>query len=264
VRKHLSKTKGGQLGRFFAPATVISLILSDVVGNDLSVVASGPTYPDSSTFPEALEILNQYGITKSCPEGVLRYLQKGNSGASPETPKSLDNCRNFVIGDVRLALGAMKDKALEFGLRPVVASGEQIGDTSIAARLRAGEMLGKAYHGFDAVLFGGETTSRLPDDHGSGGRNQHFAAVSLLAMAGYPGPWALASVGTDGSDFLPDVAGALVDQSTAPRLKARHLDIQAYVDRYDSYGLFVQTGDSLVKTGNTGTNVGDVMVYVLG
>jgi glycerate 2-kinase len=145
-----------------------------------------------------------------------------------------------------------------------LVTGEQTGETGAAAWLRAGEIVGQEYRGFDAILVGGETTPRLPQAHGTGGRNQHYAAVSLLAMKDYPGPWVLASVGTDGSDFIPDAAGAVVDESTAPRLTARHLDVQGYVERYDSNGLLAQTGDSLVKTGNTGTNVGDVMVYVLG
>ncbi len=264
VRKHLSKTKGGQLGRSFAPATVISLILSDVIGNDLSVIASGPTYPDSSTFAEAVEVLGKYGITGSVPAAVLRYLEKGKLGAAPETPKSLDNCRNFIVGDIRLALDAMKEKAAELGLRPFVVTHQQAGETGEAARLRAKEILNNKYAGFDAILLGGETTPRLPADHGRGGRNQHYAAVSLLGMKDYAGPWALASVGSDGSDFLPDVAGAVVDDSTAPRLVASNVDVQTYLNRYDSYGLFVQTHDSLVETGNTGTNVGDIVVYVLG
>ncbi len=264
VRKHLSKTKGGQLGRFFNPATVISLILSDVVGNDLSVIASGPTYPDASTFSDALMVLRKYGIRESCPVSVLRYLERGKSGAGPETPKGLDNCRNFIVGDIRLALVGMKEEALAQGLRPVVVTDGQVGETGHAARLRAEQIVNRVFQGFDAILLGGETTPRLPDGHGRGGRNQHYAAVSLLALRGYAGPWALASVGTDGSDFLPDVAGAVVDQSTEPGLTARQVDVQTQVERYDSNGLLGQAGDSLVKTGNTGTNVGDVMVYILG
>jgi glycerate 2-kinase len=264
VRKHLSRIKGGQLGHFFVPARVVSLILSDVVGNDLSVIASGPTYPDPSTFGEALTVLEKYDIVEACPAGVLEYLKRGLRGAVPETPKSLGNCRNSIIGDIGLALEAMKNRAIGLGLRPVVVTGAQIGDTGAVARLRAQEIRSDAYAGFNAVLVGGETTPRLPDDRGRGGRNQHYAAVSMSEMMDYPGSWVLASVGTDGSDFLPDVAGAIVDDATAPWLAARNVDVQGYLERYDSYGLLLQTGNSLVETGSTGTNVGDVMVYILG
>ena len=263
VRKHLSKTKGGQLGRWFAPATVVSIILSDVIGNDLSVIASGPTYLDPSTFSQALSVLDRYGIADSVPRSVLQYLESGRAGAVAETPKNLANCHNFIIGDIKLALEAMSSKATELGLHPFVITGEQSGETSEAAHVRAREIKDGKYPGFDIVMLGGETTPRLPVDHGKGGRNQHYAAVSLLEMKGYSSPWTVASVGTDGSDFLPEVAGAIVDESTLPRLSARGIDVSAWVDRYDSYGLFVQTADSLISTGNTGTNVGDVVVYVL-
>ena len=167
VRKHLSKTKGGQLGRHFAPATVISLILSDVVGNDLGVIASGPTYPDLSTFSEALAVLRKYDIDGSCPAGVLHYLERGHSGVVPETPKSLDNCRNFIIGDLRLALDAMRAKASALGLRPLLVTGEQTGETGAAAWLRAGEIVGQEYQWFQRDIGGWR------NDATAAGRSRH-------------------------------------------------------------------------------------------
>ncbi|OGO40272.1 MAG: hypothetical protein A2147_00520 [Chloroflexi bacterium RBG_16_57_8] len=264
VRKHLSKTKGGGLGRFFAPATVISLILSDVIGNDLSVIASGPTHPDPSTFSDALEVLRKYDLIARTPAAVLGFLEKGAAGDVEETPKTLENCHNFIIGDNMLALEAMEKEARKLGLRPHIITSEQKGEPAEVAASRAKEILNGKYAGFDVLLIGGETTPRLPAGAGKGGRNQHYAAVSVLAMKDYPGRWAVASVGTDGSDFLPDVAGAIVDDATLSRLASRSIDVQSYLDRYDAYDLLVETGDSLVKTGNTGTNVGDVIVYVLG
>jgi glycerate-2-kinase len=132
------------------------------------------------------------------------------------------------------------------------------------AGLRAGELISGKYARYDAVIIGGETTPTLPDKAGKGGRNQHYAAVSLLAMAEYLGEWTLASVGTDGSDFLPDVAGAIVDKNSLLTARGKGIDISAYLRRYDSFSLLEKIGHSLIKTGNTGTNVGDVLVYVLG
>lgn len=264
VRKHLSCVKGGRLGRYFAPATVISLILSDVIGNDLSVIASGPTYPDRSTFGSALGSLQKYGLRTRIPASVIDYLERGSAGQVEETPKALSNCYNFIIGDSSVALRAMKDKAAELGLKPVIASTQQKGDTAAAAMAAASSITGWKDRGYDTVLIGGETTPRLPANAGKGGRNQHYAAVSMMAMKEYGGHWVVASVGTDGSDFLPDVAGAIVDDSSFPRLESKGVDVSSYLERFDSYNLLERLGDSLVVTGNTGTNVGDVMVYVLG
>jgi glycerate-2-kinase len=179
-----------------------------------------------------------------------------------ETPKALGNCYNFIIADNLLALEAMRKRAGDLGLSAYIVTAEQKGEPTEVARARANEILTGRYTGFDTLLIGGETTPRLPPDHGKGGRNQHFAAVSMLALKDFPGRWVLASVGTDGSDFLPDVAGAIVDHTTLSHLAG--LDAQSYVDRYDVFDLLSQSGDSLIKTGNTGTNVGDVLVYILG
>ena len=264
VRKHLSKTKGGRLGHYFAPARVISLILSDVIGNDLSVIASGPTYPDRSTFCDALEVLEKYRLTSKCPSVVVEFLKRGAAGLVEETPKSLDNCLNFIVGDLSLALEAMKAKAEGLDLRPFVVTAEQKGETTSAARQRSAEILGKKYAGYNAIILGGETTPILPPKAGKGGRNQHYVAASILEMSKYPGRWVIASVGTDGSDFLPGVAGAIVDDATLTRLANRKVNVQSYLERFDSYNLLDQAGNSLVKAGNTGTNVGDVVVYILG
>ncbi|MFH1651470.1 MAG: DUF4147 domain-containing protein, partial [Chloroflexota bacterium] len=263
VRKHLSRVKGGQLGRFFAPATVVSLVLSDVIGDDLASIASGPTYPDPSTFEEACAVLERYGLLAEMPPSVLAYLRRGRSGKVPETPKRLDNCRHYIIGNSRLALEAMTRTAEEKGYRARILTAAQQGETTAAARGRAAEIKRGDYDRYGALLLGGETTPRLPPHPGKGGRNQHYAAVTLTAMRGYPGRWVMASAGTDGSDFLPDVAGAIVDQDSLPRAEAQGLDVESYLDRYDSHALLAALGDSLIVTGNTGTNVGDIIVYLL-
>jgi glycerate-2-kinase len=263
VRKHLSKTKGGRLGRFFAPATVVSLVLSDAIGDDLSVIASGPTYPDPSTHAGALAVLRKYGLVKRVPGPVIALLEKGAQGRLEENPRTLDNCRNFIIGNNSLALAAMADQAAGLGLRPIVVTAAQRGDTTEAAAQRASEIIAGKYTGHNVILLGGETTPTLPSHAGKGGRNQHFAAASLLAMREYPRHWLVASIGTDGSDFLPDVAGAIVDKDTMERLIRKSIDVQSHVDRFDSYNLLEMAGNALVRAGATGTNVGDVIVYVV-
>ncbi len=263
IRKHLSRTKGGSLGEYFSPATVISLILSDVIGNDLDVIASGPTCPDPSTFQEAYDVLQSYYLLSEVPESIAGYLLKGCRGEVPETPKALGNCHNFIIGDNRLALEAMAKEAESLGFTPFIVTAEQRGDTAAAARLRAKEILEGKYAGYDLILIGGETTPTLPDKPGRGGRNQHYAAVSMLEMKDYPGEWVVASVGTDGSDYLPDVAGAIVDNGSLATAEGRRIGVNSYLDRYDSNTLLKEIGGSLIITGNTGTNVGDVIVYAL-
>ena len=266
VRKHLSAVKGGQLGRHFAPALVISLILSDVIGNDLDVIASGPTVPDSSTFEGAFNVLKKYGLWENpeLPGSVREIIRAGQAGRIQETPKSLKNCTNIIIGDNHLALEAMQKEAEVRGLRTVILTAEQTGDPGKAARHWASEILVGKYSYADVLLLGGETTPKLPTNHGKGGRNQHFAASTLLSLQNYRQPWALASIGTDGADFLPDVAGAVVDHHSVCLAHQKNLNIADFVACYDSYSLFKTLEESLIVTGNTGTNVGDIAVYVFG
>ena len=263
VRKHLSGIKGGRLGEFYSPTNVVSLIISDVIGDDLDTIASGPTYPDSTTFQDAYGVLEKYDLTASAPESVLAYLKMGCSCKAAETPKRLTNCHNHIIGNNRVALEAMAQKAEELGFKPLIVTAEQKGDTTEAACMRAGEILKSKYQGYNAIIIGSETTPKLPANAGKGGRNQHYAAVSMLAMKSYPGHWLAASVGTDGSDYLPDVAGAMVDNETLLRATVRGIEVKKYIDRFDSYTLFKKIGRALIITGNTGTNVSDVMLYLL-
>jgi glycerate 2-kinase len=263
VRKHLSLVKGGGLGRYFAPARVVSLILSDVIGNRLEVIASSPTYPDDSTFADAVTLLRRYELWDRLPVAVADYLSRGERGEAPETPTELPNCDNHIIGDNKLALRAMADKAGEYGYRPLIVTDSQEGDAGELAERRAREILAGKYSDYDAIIIGGEATMKLPPEPGKGGRNQHYTAVTLLAMADYPGEWTAIAAGTDGTDFLPDAAGAIVDRATLDALRNTGVDIADYIRRCDSYHLFSQSGASLVVTGGTGTNVCDVMVYLL-
>jgi len=263
VRKHLSATKGGGLGRHFAPRRVVTPVISDVIGNRLDVIASAPTYPDTSTFEAALTVLARRGVTGSVPNSVLSHLERGAAGEVPETPRELPNCTHHIIGDNRLALNAMAARAAELGYRPKILSDSQQGDAAALARARAAEISAGRHTGYDCLLIGGEATIKLPAKPGKGGRNQHYTAVTLLSLADYAADWVAASVGTDGSDYIPDVAGAIIDRTALGRLESQGVDGWDYINRADSFHLLERLGDSLVRTGDTGTNVGDVMVYLI-
>jgi glycerate 2-kinase len=170
VRKHLSDIKGGRLGLYFSPAQVISLIISDVIGNDLSVIASGPTYPDKSTFADALNVLEKYHLLTKAPKRVVNHLAGGCRGKATETARRLDNCHNHIIGDNRLALETMLDRARQAGFKPLLITSEQKGETTNVAFKRAAEILNSKYAGYNALFIGGETTPTLPATAGRGGR----------------------------------------------------------------------------------------------
>jgi len=264
VRKHLSLIKGGGLAGFFAPASVISLIISDVVGDDLDVIASGPAVPDPSTFQDAFTVLQKYKMLDKAPQAAVDFISRGCMGLEAETPKRLRNCTNHLIGNNRMALEAMAEKARDLGIKPCIITSEMRGDTSEYAYSMAAEVKEGRYKGFGALMIGGETTPTLPERAGRGGRNQHYAAVSMLAMQGFPAPWLVVSAGTDGSDYMPDVAGAIADDHSLAAAGAAGLDVADYIERFDSNTLFSGIGRSLILTGPTGTNVSDVLVYLLG
>ena len=263
VRKHLSKVKGGGLGRFFYPATVVSLILSDVIGNKLDVIASGLTFPSSTTFWDAYNVLEKYSLISVAPRSIVEFLREGYQGKIEAKPSILDNCHNFIIGDNRVALRAMENKAIAMELSPYIITSEQEGDTNNVAISRAQEILNNKYIGHNVLLVGGETTPILPHDFGQGGRNQHYAIVSMLAMQEYKGEWVIASLGTDGSDFLPNVAGAIIDNTSLNNVISQGINVESYIQRYDSYSLLNKIGRSIIVTGHTGTNVGDIVLYAL-
>lgn len=263
VRKHVSRVKGGMLARYFEPARIITLIISDVAGNDLSVIASGPTAPDKSTYTEAVGVLEKYRLVPFLPGSIIQHLYRGSAGQAPETPEHLACSYNHIIADNRLALAALKAVLEERGYRTVVASSCVSGDTEKLARKHAGEIIGGKYPGATAVILGGESTVELPAEPGKGGRNQHYALVSLEAMARYKGEWLLAAAATDGSDYIGEAAGALVDETTAGKAIRLGLDASSAVNRFDSYSFFNAVGACLLITGDTGTNVADIMLYLL-
>lgn len=262
IRKHLSQIKGGRLAEHFYPARVISLIISDVPDNDISVIGSGPTVVDTTTFKDVEIILEKYKLKDRLPSRVRIYLDRGAKSQESETPKELTNVHNFLIGDNGIVLSEMAQKAKSFGLNPIIVSSDKDGDTESVAQEEVDKIERGRYDGYDVVIMGGETTIRLPEKHGSGGRNQHYAAVSMKNMPEDKN-WTLLSVASDGSDFLPGVAGVLVDNSSLSKARKNNLDIDLYLKNYNTGYFFKKLGGHLLSVGNTGTNVGDIVIYLL-
>jgi len=265
VRKHISAIKGGQLARLAYPATTLSLILSDVIGDDLDVIGSGPTVPDSSTFAEARAVFKKYRIWRKAPPGVRRRLASN----LPETPKPGDSIfrrvQNLIVGSNRLAVDAAAQKARALGFRTTILSTSIQGEArevagvhaAIAREIRA---TGHPLRPPACVISGGETTVTVRGN-GSGGRSQEFALASAAGISGLVDVLIL-SAGTDGSDGPTDAAGAIADGTTIARAAARGLDSQVCLAANDSYRFFDTLGD-LLKTGPTGTNVADLQLVLV-
>jgi hydroxypyruvate reductase/glycerate 2-kinase len=277
VRKHLSRIKGGQLARAFTGRALFSLIISDVIGDPLDVIASGPTAADPSTFAQALAVLQKYdlissGKTGRVPATVLHYLEEGAAGRRPESLKGLPpHVRNIVIGNNAKALAEAQRKAEALGYRVhnmgTNLNGEaQLMASPLAAVVRAG-VLHRIGTNQDSspvcTLLGGETTVTLTPDHGLGGRNQEYvlAAAIRLGQEGLQRA-VLLSAGTDGEDGPTDAAGAIADAQTLPRAAGLGLYPEDFLRRHDAYHFFEATG-GLLKTGLTGTNVMDVVVILI-
>jgi glycerate 2-kinase len=261
VRKHISGIKGGQLARLAWPASVEALLLSDVIGDEPDVIGSGPTAPDSSTFSDAVAVLEKYGLRGRIPASVWNRLSQGVRGEIPETPKPGDplfvRVRNTVIGSNRLALKAAAHRARELGYRALVlASGIQ-GETREIARMHAAIARERPIRPPACIITGGETTVTLRGN-GLGGRNQEFVLAAAIDIAGLADT-VIFSAGTDGTDGPTDAAGAIADGETLHR----NPDARAFLDRNDSYHYFQSLGD-LVITGPTHTNVMDVRFILLG
>ena len=270
VRKHISSIKGGQLARLAYPATVIALLLSDVIGDDLDVIASGPTAPDPSTFDRVREILRHYRIEEQAPAGVQQRLEQGVAGAIQETPKTGDpafaRTQNAIVGSNLLAVNAASIKARELGFRTMTLSTFIEGETRDVARMHAAiarqaRLFEQPLRGPACIISGGETTVTIRGA-GKGGRNQEFALAAAIDLAGLDDVVIL-SGGTDGSDGPTDAAGAVVDGQTVERAARLGLSAKDYLARNDSYHFFKPLGDLLI-TGPTNTNVMDVRLILVG
>ncbi len=266
VRKHLSRVKGGRLAELAYPARVLTLIISDVVGNDLSVIGSGPTVPDPSTFDDAIGTLKKYGLRASVPKAAVEFLRQGSQGRMAETPKpgsaALSQSGNFIIADNLSALGAARDMAASFGYRPIILSSSITGSTREAARffasvLREIRASGNPVRPPACVLMGGETTLKVTGS-GKGGRNQEFALAAAIELAGAKGISVLAA-GTDGTDGPTDAAGAIIGPKSLRKAARMGMDAKRYLAQNDSYSFFKAAG-GLFMTGPTGTNVMDIAI----
>ncbi|MFA5206563.1 MAG: DUF4147 domain-containing protein [Lentisphaeria bacterium] len=268
VRKHVSRLAGGQLARAAAPAAVVSLILSDVVGSPLDVIASGPTVPDGSTFAEALAVLDRYGVTETVPATVRAHLLAGRQGRVPETPKPGDRLfrrvQNVIVGGNAIAAQAAKAEAERLGFHALVLSTYVEGEAREVGRVAAGIAKSLTADGLPlarpaCVILGGETTVTVRGA-GRGGRNQELALAAALALDGWAGVTVIA-LATDGTDGPTDAAGAVVTGDTVRRAREQGLDAAAFLAANDAYTFFDRAG-GLLRTGPTNTNVNDLTVIL--
>ena len=269
LRKHLSMVKGGQLAQMVAPANLINLILSDVVGDPLDVIASGPTSPDRSTFQDCLDVLNRRRLTRRVPQSVLERLRLGAQGAIAETPKPGDavfeKVHYALVGTNRVAVDACERRAREVGYTPLTLSTTIQGETSDIARMHGSIAREIATHGPPVagpccVLSGGETTVTIRGD-GKGGRNQEFVLATAIEIAGLEKVSVL-SAGTDGIDGPTDAAGAFADGQTCPRAIGMDMEPMDFLLNNDSYHFFEELGDLFI-TGPTRTNVMDLRLILI-
>ncbi len=268
LRKHLSKVKGGQLAKAVYPATLVSLILSDVINDPLDVIASGPTVPDPSTFRQALGILKKYNLVDTVLPAIIDHLQSGAEGSLPETPKEadrvFDKTYNILVGNNKLALEAAMVKSFELNINALIIDDKLDGDVRLIAqdiietalRFRNDPEVTKPV----CLLFGGEPVVKVTGA-GEGGRNQHLALHFATLLTGHQGITLLAA-GTDGSDGPTGAAGAVVDCATIKYALIKSIDPSEYLQRFDSFNFFSKAGGHII-TGPTMTNVMDIIVVLV-
>ena len=270
VRKHLSKIKGGQLAKAVYPAKLFTLIISDVVGDHLESIASGPTVSDSSTFEDAYRVLQKYNIWTSTAESVRKYILKGVNQTIEDTPKPgahfFYNTTTKIIGSNNLALNMAKQKAEQFGYHSFILTDNLTGNADTEARKFVHYLQHYSGEKPVCILMGGETTLKVTGP-GKGGRNQHFvlSAINELlknSISGTDHDITILSAGTDGTDGPTDAAGALFNNKSLPAFMGMNEMIQEHLDRFDSYSYFYKMG-GLVITGPTQTNVMDVVVALI-
>jgi glycerate 2-kinase len=269
VRKHLSTIKGGQLAHLCAPAQLRTYILSDVIGDPLDVIGSGPTVPDETSFADAWAVIYKYGLETKIPPAVRHHLEDGVNHKAPETPKPgdpiFDRVTNTLIGSNCISIEAAAAKALDLGYQPLVLSTSLDGEARevakvFAAMAREVRQSQRPVPPPVAILAGGETTVTLTQHHGLGGRNQEMALAAALGISGLENVLFFAA-GTDGTDGPTNAAGALADGDTLARAKALDLIPEEFLVRNDSHQFFEQL-NGLVITGPTGTNVMDVYLLL--
>ena len=276
VRKHLSRVKGGRLAAIASPATLVTLVLSDVIGDRLDWIASGPTVPDPTTFRDAVEVLKSRDVASQTPAGVLDLLREAGAGRTPETPKSGDPCfrrgRTRVIGSLRMALEAVIAGISAAGYDPELLTAELQGEAREGARFLAARAMERRRSlragGRPVCLVSGGETTVTVRGNGLGGRNQELALAFALEIEGVPGITILSGA-TDGTDGPTDASGAVVDGETLPRARCLGLRPEAYLEKNDSYHFFRKLDDlsgtrTHLVTGPTGTNVMDIQLVLIG
>lgn len=273
IRKHLSSIKGGRLAEYIYPASCISFILSDVVGDRLDTIASGITSEDSTTYSDAFNILEGFRLWGGLPESVRRVIERGMSGEIEETPKAgnpaLKKMINLLIGTNRAALLGVEKKAKELGYNTVILSSQITGEARETAKFYAGLAMDTAKYQLLAkkpacLIAGGETTVTLKGK-GLGGRNQEMALAFLKEMMDKQDEASgicFLSAGTDGNDGPTDAAGAMAYPEIAFRASAEGLSIRQHLENNDSYNFFKAAGGLLI-TGPTNTNVGDIQIILI-
>lgn len=265
VRKQLSALKGGKLARMVAPASLISLILSDIVDSPLGAIGSGPSIPDTASAAEANSLLANYGLIEKAPPAVRGFLKQ--SVKDTEVLPLLENNRHFLLADNRVALEAAQACAQEMGLQAQILTSRDKGEVSEAAKMYAA-IIKEIVHTHTPfkppvlLLGGGELTVTLSDTPGMGGRNQEFVLHMMQELKSLPHPYQVASIGTDGIDGPTDAAGAWIDKKSHQKAKRLHLDPAEYLQNHDSYHFFKQM-DQLITTGPTRTNVMDIRLFYL-
>ena len=269
VRKHLSAIKGGQLMEWTAPAQVVSLIMSDVIGDPLDFIASGPTAPDTTTFADALGIVEKYGL--DVPDAVAGRLDRGARGEIPETPKRGDpmfeRVNNHIVANNQLLVDAARAKARDLGFTTLVLSSQIEGEARDVGRFFASiareiGTTGNPVGPPACILAAGETTVTVRGE-GRGGRNQEMALAWAIKMQSWKHPTCFASVATDGTDGPTDAAGGLVDPSTCSRSVEMNYEPAKFLRSNDSYTFLKAVGD-LITTGPTQTNLMDLQILLAG
>ncbi|MEM2249777.1 MAG: glycerate kinase [Candidatus Bathyarchaeia archaeon] len=269
VRKHISEFKGGWLAKKAYPATILNLILSDVLGDPLDFIASGPTVPDSTTFSDAINVLKKYGLWDKAPKSIRKVLTDGEKGLIPETPKTGDEIFkkvfNVVLGNNRAASVAACETLKSEGLNTLMLTSLLEGEarhvgTVLASLAREISASGNPVKKPAGMVAGGETTVTVAGK-GKGGRNQEIALAASLKIRGLEGV-VIASLSTDGVDGPTDAAGAIADGKTMAKAEVLGLKAEEFLADNNSYGFFSQISD-LIFTGPTGTNVNDVSVIIV-
>ena len=269
VRKHLSLIKGGQLAKATYPATLVSFILSDVIGDPLDIIASGPTVADTSSFKDAYAVLNKYQLITKVHPAINAWMQKGLKGEIADTPKPgeyyFERTDNHLIGTNRIALEAAADKAKALGFATFITTDKLSGEANEEAKNLVDYL--SLYRGAKpaCILMGGETTVTLKGK-GKGGRNQQFALAALQELinhnTGATRVPLILSAGTDGTDGPTEATGALIDADTIKKTNELGLDVSSFLNNNDAYNFFAKAGGHII-TGPTQTNVMDIVIALV-